>query len=143
MAGAAPIGFLYEEEVRFLECYFLFVQNYLGERNLEWLERQAFDDHFDADEDVLDEPPMDFFLTFCEIVYAVDSNTRSNTTNLESIDHFLQLFESLYPRFSRNEPLQDALREIRIQIENRQTVLLHREQTESNSDSDSSSESVE
>ncbi len=146
MAGvAAPsIQFLYEEEARFLECYSLFVQNYLGERNLEWLERQAFDDYFDADEDVREEPPFNLILTFCEIVYRIDSHTRSPQRHINRIDIFLTSYNDLFSRFSHSEQIQDALREIRVQIENRRTVLLHRAQVEnsgSDNDSDSSSDS--
>ena len=139
-AAAAPITFLFEEEAIFLECFSSFVQNYLGERNIEWLERHALDEYFNVHADVLQQPSFSLFLSFCVLVYNIDSRSHSIQRNLDDIDTFLTSYNSLFLRFSNNEPIQDALREIRVQIENRQTVLLHRihlGNNDSNSDTDS------
>jgi len=128
------------EEQRLRDLFSAYVQRYQGDRDLDWLNDQAFDESFGSRGWDGDHPLIRMFVEFTRCVVVMDENEDSPRTCYQRIQEFFREYIEIT---STNPEIQEILQDMRFQLRNRRDHLIRRArelgtQNRSRSSSDSS-----
>ena len=134
------------EEQRLCDLFSAYVQRYQGDRDLDWLNEQAFDESFGSRGWDGDHPLIRMFVEFTRCVVVMDEDEDSPQSCIRRIQDFFREFTNEVT--STNPAIQEILRDMRFQLRNRRDHLIRRArelgtQTRSRSSSDSSDSSIQ
>ena len=133
------------EEQRLCDLFSAYVQRYQGDRDLAWLQEQAFDESFGSSRWDGDHPLIRMFVEFTRCVVVVDEDEDSPQSAIRRIQDFVQEYNEVS---STNPAIQQILQDMRFQLQNRRDHLIRQvrelgTQNRSRSSSDSSDSSVQ
>lgn len=132
------------EEQRLSDLFSAYVQRYQGDRDLSWLQDQAFDESFGSSGWDSDHQLIRMFVEFTRCVVVVDEEEDSPQDCMRRIVNFCSEYNEVS---STNPIIQGILRDMRFQLRNRRDDCIRRAselrtQNRSRSSSNSSDSSV-
>ncbi len=110
-----------QEEQRLQDLFSAYVQRYQGDRDLSWLEDQAFEESFGSMGWEGDHELIRMFVEFTRCIVVVDERDDSRQTCLTRIRSFFQGFQSIV---STNPVIQGIIEDMRLQLVQRREYLL-------------------
>ncbi len=110
-----------DEELRLRDLFSAFVQRYQGDRDLEWLQDQAFEESFGSSRWEGDHELIRMFVEFTRCVVVIDEREDSPQSCLSRIQNFFENFQTIS---STNPVTQRILDDMRLQLQQRREMLL-------------------
>ncbi len=128
-----------EEKALFINYFHTFTQRYNGDRDRDWLHEQAVVEKFGTRTFTRNHRLLEFFVAFSELIYDMDVEHLPRNTIFENIENLIIEIYDIFSCFSLTPVFEEALSDMHIQLQNRQTIL---RATISQNTDDSDSESI-
>jgi hypothetical protein len=113
-----------DEEKRLQDLFSAYVQRYQGDRDLDWLQNQAFEEIFgmlewEEEEHIL----LHLFLEFTRCIFLADHEDEDNSESLQRIYRFLTDYEHIYNQYAENSIIKTIFSDIWGQLRQRRDNL--------------------